>query len=78
MTNKEFYEKYKDRKVLYKGKDIDAYVAGYAEEKYLILGFYSFDGCIIELNPSVVKFDENAYYSTYRFAKMKYVTIKEE
>ena len=77
MTNKEFYEKYKARKVLYKGKDIGAYVAGYVEEKYLILGFFSSIGCILQLN-AFVDLDRRTPYWSYRFAKMKYVTLKNE
>lgn len=75
MTNKEFYEKYNGRKVLYKGKGIGAYVAGYVEEKYLILGFYTEDGCILVLNWNL-EYDLVADYSSFRFAKMKYVTLK--
>lgn len=77
MTNKEFYEKYKGRKVLYKGKDIDAYVAGYVEEKYLVLGFFSSVGCILQLS-AFIDVDRQAHYWSYRFAKMKYVTLKDE
>lgn len=33
-------------RVLYKGKDIGAYVAGYIEDKYIILGFNDYTGCI--------------------------------
>lgn len=39
MTNKEFFNAHCGEPVLYKGKDIGAYVAGYIEEKYIILGF---------------------------------------
>ena len=39
MTNKEFFNAYRGKPVLYKGKDIGAYVAGYIEDKYIILGF---------------------------------------
>lgn len=38
MTNKEFFNAYRGKPVLYKGKDIGAYVAGYIEDKYIILG----------------------------------------
>lgn len=38
MTNKEFFYAHLGERVLYKGKDIGAYVAGYVEEKYIILG----------------------------------------
>ena len=77
MTNKEFYEKYKARKVLYKGKDIGAYVAGYVEEKYLILGFFSSVGCILQLS-AFIDLDRKTPYRSYRFAKMKYVTLENE
>lgn len=33
----------------YKGNDIGAYVAGYVEEKYIILGFYDDKGCLIQM-----------------------------
>ena len=39
MTNKDFYIAHLGKRVLYKGKDIGAYVAGYIEDKYIILGF---------------------------------------
>lgn len=39
MTNKEFFNAHHGQPVLYKGKDIGAYVAGYIEDKYIILGF---------------------------------------
>ena len=74
MTNKEFYEKYKGRKVLYKGNDIDAYVAGYIEDKYLILGFFTYKGCILQLS-AFVDLDRKTPYWTYRLAKMKYVAV---
>lgn len=38
MTNEEFCKAHIGERVLYKGKDIGAYVAGYVEEKYIILG----------------------------------------
>lgn len=41
MTNEEFFNAYRGEPVLYKGNDIGAYVAGYVEEKYIILGFYT-------------------------------------
>lgn len=47
MTNKEFFNAHRGEPVLYKGKDIGAYVAGYVEEKYIILGFYDDKGCIL-------------------------------
>lgn len=33
MTPKEFFDVYRGKPVLYKGKDIGAYVAGYVEDK---------------------------------------------
>ena len=46
MTNEEFCKAHIGERVLYKGKDIGAYVAGYVEEKYIILGFNDYTGCI--------------------------------
>ena len=46
MTNKEFFNAHCGEPVLYKGKDIGAYVAEYIEEKYIILGFDDYSGCI--------------------------------
>lgn len=37
MTNEEFFNAHIGEPVLYKGKDIGAYVAGYIEDKYIIL-----------------------------------------
>ena len=45
MTNKDFYNAHLGERVLYKGKDIGAYVAGYIEDKYIILGFNDYKGC---------------------------------
>lgn len=50
MTNKDFFNAYRGEPVLYKGNDIGAYVAGYVEEKYIILGFYDDKGCILAFN----------------------------
>lgn len=47
MTNKDFYNAHLGKRVLYKGKDIGAYVAGYIEDKYIILGFNDYTGCIL-------------------------------
>ena len=47
MTNEEFFNAHMGERVLYKGKDIGAYVAGYVEEKYIILGFDDYTGCIL-------------------------------
>ena len=47
MTNKDFFNAHWGEPVLYKGKDIGAYVAGYVEEKYIILGFDDYTGCIL-------------------------------
>lgn len=74
MTNKEFFNAYRGEHVLYKGKDIGAYVAGYVEEKYIILGFYDEKGCIRTFN-SKVNVDD--VYESYRFAKLKYLTLIE-
>nr|DAQ65920.1 MAG TPA: hypothetical protein [Bacteriophage sp.] len=58
--------------VLYKGKDIGAYVAGYVEEKYIILGFYDDKGCILAFNTDV---NVDEVYESYRFAKLKYLEV---
>lgn len=55
MTNKEFFNANCGEPVLYKGKDIGAYVAGYIEEKYIILGFDDYTGCIQSFTPKVNK-----------------------
>lgn len=47
MTNEEFCKAHIGERVLFKGKDIGAYVAGYVEEKYIILGFDDYTGCIL-------------------------------
>lgn len=72
MTNKEFFNAYRGEPVLYKGKDIDAYVAGYIEEKYIILGFFDEKGCILAFNTNV---DVDDVYKSYRFAKLKYLEV---
>lgn len=74
MANKEFFNAYRGEPVLYKGKDIGAYVAGYVEEKYIILGFYDEKGCIRTFNSKVIVDD---VYESYRFAKLKYLTLIE-
>lgn len=73
MTNKEFLMRYRGEPVLYKGKDIGAYVAGYIEDKYIILGFDDYTGCI-QCFTSKVK-NLCAVYRSYRFAKLKYVEV---
>lgn len=54
MTNEEFFYAHLGERVLYKGKDIGAYVAGYVEEKYIILGFDDYTGCILYFTSKVV------------------------
>ena len=44
MTNEEFCNAHIGERVLYKGKDIGAYVAVYLEDKYIILGFNDYTG----------------------------------
>jgi hypothetical protein len=73
MTPKEFFDAYRGKPVLYKGKDIGAYVAGYVEDKYIILGFDDYTGCI-QCFTSKVK-NLCAMYHSYRFAKLKYVEV---
>ena len=72
MTNKEFFNAHLGERVLYKGKDIGAYVAGYVEEKYIILGFYDDKGCITVFNADV---NVDKIYVSYRFAKLKYLEV---
>ena len=74
MTNKEFFDAYRGEPALYKGKDIGAYVAGYVEEKYIILGFDDYTGCILRFTARVNKTIDGVYTS-YRFAKLKYVEV---
>lgn len=74
MTNKEFCNAHIGKRVLYKGKDIGAYVAGFVEEKYIILGFYDDKGCILTFNINV---DVDEVYASYRFAKLKYLKVIE-
>ena len=74
MTNEEFFNAYRGEPVLYKGKDIGAYVAGYVEEKYIILGFDDYRGCILYFTSKVYK-TLGETYNSYRFAKLKYLEI---
>ena len=74
MTNKEFFNAYRGEPVLYKGNDIDAYVAGYVGDKYIILGFYDDKGCILAFNTRV---NVDMVYVSYRFSKLKYLRIIE-
>ena len=76
MTNKEFFNAYRGESVLYKGKDICAYVAGYIEDKYIILGFDDYTGCIQCFTSKVYK-TLGGIYNSYRFAKLKYLTLIE-
>ena len=73
MTNKDFFDAYCGKPVLYKGKDIGAYVAGYVEDKYIILGFDDYTGCIQGFTSKVKNLC--AMYHSYRFAKLKYVEV---
>lgn len=73
MTNKDFFDAYRGKPALYKGKDIGAYVAGYIEDKYIILGFDDYTGCI-QCFTSKVK-NLCAMYHSYRFAKLKYLEV---
>lgn len=76
MTNKDFFDAYHGKPALYKGKDIGAYVAGYVDEKYIILGFHDYTGCI-QCFTSKVK-NLCAMYHSYRFAKLKYVEVADK
>lgn len=71
MTNEEFFYAHLGERVLYKGKDIGAYVAGYIEDKYIILGFDNYTGCILYFTSKVYK-TLGKTYNSYRFAKLKY------
>ena len=70
MTNEEFCKAHIGERVLYKGQDIGAYVAGYVEEKYIILGFHDYTGCILRFTSRVNK-TLDGVYTSYRFAKLK-------
>lgn len=74
MTNKDFFQCYRGEPVLYKDNDIGAYVAGYVDDKYIILGFYDDKGCILAFNTRV---NVDMVYVSYRFAKLKYLRIIE-
>ena len=74
MTNEEFFNAHMVERVIYKGKDIGAYVAGYVEEKYIILGFDDYTGCILCFT-SKVKKNLCGIYNSYRFAKLKYLQV---
>lgn len=56
-----------------KGKDIGAYVAGYVEEKYIILGFNDYTGCISCFTSKIKNLC--GMYHSYRFAKLKYLEV---
>lgn len=57
MTNEEFCKAHIGERVLFKGKDIGSYVAGYLDKKYIILGFDNFDGCISTFTPRVCTYN---------------------
>lgn len=67
MTNEDFFYAHLGERVLC------AYVAGYIEDKYIILGFNDYTGCI-QCFTSKVK-NLCAVYRSYRFAKLKYVEV---
>lgn len=73
MTNEEFFNAHLGERVLYKGKDIGAYVAGYIEDKYIILGFDDYTGCILCFTSKVKNLC--GIYRSYRFAKLKYLEV---
>lgn len=77
MTNEEFCKAHLGERVLYKGKDIGAYtVAGYVEEKYIILGFDDYRGCILFFTSKMYE-TLGKTYNSYRFAKLKYLKVIE-
>lgn len=45
MTNKEFFKTYRGKPVLYNKKDIGTHVAGYIDDKYIVLYFNDYKGC---------------------------------
>lgn len=73
MTNEEFCKAHIGERVLYKGKDIGAYVAGYIEEKYIILGFNDYTGYISCFTSKIKNLC--GMYHSYRFAKLKYLEV---
>lgn len=75
MTNKEFFKTYRGNPVLYKKKDISTHVAGYIEDKYIVLGLNDYKGCcILEFTRKGQKVLCEVYKS-YRFAKLKYLKV---
>ena len=74
MTNEEFFNAHIGERVLYKGNDIGAYIAGYVGEKYIILGFHDYTGCILRFTARVNK-TLGGIYTSYRFAKLKYLEV---
>ena len=52
------------------------YVAGYIEDKYIILGFDDYTGCILYFTSKVYK-TLGETYNSYRFAKLKYLEVIE-
>ena len=76
MTNEEFCNTHIGERVLYKGKDIGAYVAGYIEYKYIILGFNDYTGCILYFTSKVYK-TLGETYNSYRLANLKYLEVIE-
>lgn len=75
MTNKGFFKAYRGKAVLYKKKDIGAYVAGYIEDKYMVLGFNDYKGCgILEFTRKGQKVLCEVCKS-YRYAKLKYLKV---
>ena len=52
------------------------YVAGYIEDKYIILGFDDYTGCILYFTSKVYK-TLGKTYNSYRFAKLKYLEVIE-
>lgn len=76
MTLKEIYEQHHGKVACYKGEEIGAYLAGYVGEKYIILGFHDYTGCILRFTARVNK-TLDGVYTSYRFAKLKYLEVIE-
>ena len=75
MTNKYFFKTYRGKPVLYKKKDIVTHVAGYIEDKYIVLGFNSYKGGGIQEFTRKGQKVLCEIYKSYRFAKLKYLKV---
>lgn len=75
MTNKGFFKAYRGKAVLYKKKYIGTHVAGYIDDKHIVLGFDDYKG------GDILEFTRNGQkvlcevYKSYRLAKLKYLKV---